>query len=120
MKLVKNEDGSWRSWDAIRDVHWGCVQNGIEVVRVSVEDMDLMDEINALNAKIHALEQLPNTIKTELNDRHAKAKEERREAESKIEDWETESASDANLAYWEGQCHALKTIMRKILKDEMQ
>ena len=118
MKLVKNEDGSWRSWDAIRDDFWGCIQGGIEVVKVSIQDMDLMDEINALNARIHVLEQLPNTIKHDLNERHFKAKKERRDAESKIQDWEEDSATDANLAYWEGQCHALSSIMRTILRQE--
>ena len=118
MKLVKNEDGSWRSWDAIRDDYWGSVQEIIQVVKVASEDMDLMHEINALNAKIHVLEQLPNLIKTELNERYFKATKERRDAESKIDNWEDDAAIDANLAYWEGQCHALKTIMRKMQKQE--
>ena len=76
------------------------------------EVAELIVEINNLNADIFTLKKFPGRMTEEINKRYHEATKKRREAESKIEDWENESATDATLAYWEGQCHALSAIKR--------
>jgi TRAP-type mannitol/chloroaromatic compound transport system substrate-binding protein len=81
----------------------------------SDEVAELIVEINDLNAKVFTLNDFPRKIKREVNERYEEATKKRREAEAKIEDWESESATDANLAYWEGHCHALAAIKRAMV-----
>ena len=90
--------------------------DGITDQPVEVDEAtELIVEINDLNAEIFTLKEFPGRVKKEVNERYEEATRKRRDAESKIEDWENESANDANLAYWEGQCHALSAIKRAMV-----
>jgi hypothetical protein len=79
------------------------------------EVAELIVEINDLNATIFTLRQFPDRMKREVRELYDEATKKRREAESKIEDWDRDSAADTNLAYWEGQCHAFAAIKRAMV-----
>jgi hypothetical protein len=79
------------------------------------EVAELIVEINELNATIFTLRQFPSRMQQEVRERYDEATKKRREAESKIEDWDRDSATDANMSYWEGQCHALAAIKRAMV-----
>ncbi|WP_197138561.1 hypothetical protein [Crateriforma conspicua] len=78
------------------------------------EYSELIKEINSLNQKIHELTRLPAAMAKELNEGYSQACESHKKAESKVIDWDEDAATDANLAYWEGQCHAYATLKRAL------
>ena len=117
-QLKKNDDQTLKEMQDMTEPEIKDILHAADGISDKPMDSDevaeLIIEINGLNAIIFTLRELPNRIKREVNERYDEATQKRRKAESACECAGDDLATDANHAYWEGQCHALAAIKRAL------